>query len=66
MGLKTIPGIAIGLLLAVAPLPAHHSFSSVFDQEKPVTLTGVVTRIDWMNPHTYFYIDVKDALRTGL
>ena len=61
MGLKTIPGIAIGLLLAVAPLPAH-SFSSVFDQEKPVTLTGVVIRIDWMNPHTYFYIDVKDAL----
>jgi hypothetical protein len=61
VGVKIIfPGLAFGLLLAVAPLLAHHSFSSVFDQEKAVTLTGVVTKVDWMNPHTYFYIDVKD------
>ncbi len=61
MGAKRMfPGVAVGLLLAVSPLPARHSFSSVFDQEKPVTLAGVVTKVDWMNPHTYFYIDVKD------
>jgi hypothetical protein len=44
--------------LTVWPLAAHHSFSSVFDTEKPVTLKGVVTKIEWMNPHTWFYIDV--------
>lgn len=48
-------------MVAVAPLAAHHSFSSVFDQNKAVTLTGVITRVDWMNPHAYFYMDVKEG-----
>jgi len=39
---------------------AHHSFGVAFDANKPVTLTGVVTRIDWTNPHSHVYIDVKD------
>jgi hypothetical protein len=53
--------VLLALGLAAGPLAAHHSFTSVFDQDKPVTLTGSVTKIEWMNPHVWFYIDVKDA-----
>jgi hypothetical protein len=44
-----------------SPAAAHHSFGVYFDGAKPVTLTGVVTKIDWRNPHTHLYLDVKDA-----
>ena len=40
---------------------AHHSFRSQYDADQPLTLTGYVTKIEWMNPHVYFYIDVVDA-----
>jgi len=52
---------ALGLLLAAVPVMAHHSFAAEFDSTKPIKLTGSVTKIEWMNPHAYFYIDVKDA-----
>jgi uncharacterized protein DUF6152 len=49
-----------GLLALAIPAVAHHAFPAEFDVDKPVTLTGVVSRIDWINPHVYVYLDVKD------
>jgi len=46
-----------------AAISAHHSFSSEYDRDKPVTITGTVTKIEWTNPHTHFYLDVKN--KTG-
>jgi hypothetical protein len=47
-------------LFSAVPLLAHHSFAAEYDQKQPVTFKGVVTKLDWMNPHVYFYVDVKD------
>lgn len=53
-------GLAAVLGLAAVPAFAHHSFAAEYDAQKPVTLTGTVTKVEWMNPHARFYIDVKD------
>ena len=52
--------ILAALIAASVPLMAHHSFAAEFDSTKPLKMTGVVTKIDWTNPHVWFYIDVKD------
>ena len=49
-----------GLLAGTASLAAHHSFAAEYDGDKPITVSGTVAKIDWMNPHIYFYVDVKD------
>jgi hypothetical protein len=50
----------LGLLVAALPALAHHSFGAEYDAKRPVTLHGVVTRVEWFNPHARFSIDVKD------
>ena len=56
--------IAFVVTLAATSVRAHHSFSAEFDRNKPFKMTGTVTKVLWQNPHTFFYIDVKDE-KTG-
>src|SRR5579872_4043339 len=53
-------GLAVGLALAL-PGFAHHAFTAEFDGNKPVKLRGTVTKMEWINPHAWIHIDVKDA-----
>jgi hypothetical protein len=52
--------VGLGVFLAARPTVAHHAFAAEFDADKPVKLTGAVTRLDWTNPHAWIYVDIKD------
>ncbi len=53
--------IGIGMLLTAQPLVAHHAFSAEFDADRPMQLHGTVTKTEWINPHSWIHIEVKDA-----
>src|SRR2546429_5490495 len=53
--------LSFGLFAAAAPILAHHAVSAELDRNKPITFTGTVTKVDWMNPHIYTHIEAKDA-----
>ena len=60
MRLRFVSGlIAVGLM-GITPLMAHHSFEAEYDGSRTATLTGVVTKVDWVNPHAYIFINMKD------
>jgi len=64
--MQRIPAVILllGGAVAVHQAPAHHSFGAEYDVAKPITLTGVLTKVEWTNPHTHIYLDVKDEQGT--
>ena len=58
---KLVAGAALVATAAVVPAYAHHSFAAEFDAKKPVKLSGTVTKMEWINPHAWIYIDVKNT-----
>jgi hypothetical protein len=57
----TLVSLLAGLILASQPMSAHHAAATKYDENKPIKLKGTVTKLEWLNPHVYFYIDVKDS-----
>jgi hypothetical protein len=60
MGARRLLWIGVAAFACALPVAAHHSFSAEFDSGKTVTLHGVVSKVDWINPHIFVYVDVKD------
>lgn len=62
---RIMPVVAgLGLLFGALPVSAHHSFAAEYDEKKPVKVTGVVKKVEWTNPHSRMYLEVKDAAGT--
>jgi len=61
----TLIGVAVGvglvMVLAAARMQAHHAFAAEFDANKPIKIKGTVTKLEWVNPHSWLHLDVKDA-----
>ena len=60
MAMKRMLSVVIAIGLSSAQLVAHHSFAAEFDASKAVRITGTLTKVEWTNPHIYFYLDAKD------
>jgi hypothetical protein len=59
-GVARLTGVLIAAALPAAPALAHHAFTAQYDAEQPVSITGIVVKIEWLNPHAYFFVDVED------
>jgi hypothetical protein len=57
--IAVVAGLALGLLVSVASLSAHHAFAAEFDANKPLQMKGTVTKMEWLNPHVWLHMDVK-------
>ena len=60
MDVRSMAVVLVSGFAASVPVLAHHSFAAEFDDSKPVKVAGVVTKVEWLNPHIWFYVDSKD------
>src|ERR1035438_1267491 len=60
MRIRWIVFVLLTILITALPVMAHHSFAAEYDATKPLKVTGIVTKVEWQNPHIWFYVDVKD------
>lgn len=60
---RTMLIVVCGMLFAAAPINGHHNANAKYDPSKPITLKGTVTKVEWMNPHIYIYVDAADQGR---